>query len=78
MQSLKKDSFDICLKCISIVMFLHVYKYPMLYTIYIYIQFNSSFHFTQCNTIYTDFQIIYVINKLYTNNLFDFSHTMIQ
>ena len=29
------------------------------------IQFNSLFHFTQSNTIYTDFQVIYGINKLY-------------
>ena len=29
------------------------------------IQFNSLFHFTQSNTMYTAFQIIYVLNKLY-------------
>ena len=29
------------------------------------IQFNSLFHFTQANTIYTDFHVIHRINKLY-------------
>ena len=29
------------------------------------IQFNALFHFTQSNTIFTDYQAIYAINKLY-------------
>ena len=41
-----------------------------------FIQFNFLFHFTQSNTIYTDFHVIYSINKLYKmSSCFHFNYS---
>ena len=39
------------------------------HTIHDIIFYNSLFHFTQSSKIYTDFQMIYVINKLYVQSV---------